>query len=44
MLSPLPTNQWNFNPAAHLLVRAGFGGQPAEIEKLRAMGPTKAID
>ena len=44
MLSPLPTNQWNFNSAAHLLVRAGFGGQPAKIEKLRAMGPAKAID
>jgi uncharacterized protein (DUF1800 family) len=44
MLSPLSTNQWNFDAAAHLLVRAGFGGRPGEIEKLRALGLNKAID
>jgi len=44
MLSPLPTNQWNFNSAVHLFVRARFGGQPVKIEKLRTMGPAKAID
>lgn len=29
--------------AAHLLNRAGFGGSPAEIEKLAAMGHEKAV-
>ena len=29
--------------AAHLLNRAGFGGPPAEIESLVALGPEKAV-
>lgn len=29
--------------AAHLLNRAGFGGPPAEIEKLARLGPEKAV-
>src|SRR5256884_2051287 len=32
MFTPLPPQQWNYEPAAHLLTRAGFGGTPAEIE------------
>jgi hypothetical protein len=44
MLSPLPKNQWNFYAAAHLLVRAGFGGKPGEIENLRGKGQELAID
>jgi uncharacterized protein (DUF1800 family) len=43
MLEPLPSNNWNFTTAAHLLNRAGFGGPPAEIEKLIALGPQKAV-
>jgi uncharacterized protein (DUF1800 family) len=43
MLEPLPSNRWNFTTAAHLLNRAGFGGSPAEIEKLAALGPEKAV-
>src|SRR5438477_8908523 len=43
MLSPLPAAKWNFATAAHLLNRAGFGGSPAEIEKLQAMGAEKAV-
>ncbi|MFP6901238.1 MAG: DUF1800 domain-containing protein [Opitutales bacterium] len=44
MLKPLPSSRWNYATAAHLLNRAGFGGSPAEIEKLFAMGPAKAVD
>lgn len=43
MLSPLALNRWDFDAAAHLLVRAGFGGRAEEIEKLHALGPAKAI-
>src|SRR3954469_6083535 len=43
MLKPLSATQWNFTTAAHLLNRAGFGGPPAEIEKLLALGPEKAV-
>ena len=42
MLKALPGNQWNFTTAAHLLNRAGFGGPPAEIEKIHALGPEAA--
>ncbi len=44
MLSPIVANQWNFDTAAHLLVRAGFGADPAEIEKIQALGPEKAVE
>src|SRR5712691_496156 len=43
MLAPLPRKRWNFTSAAHLLNRAGFGGPPAEIEKLVTLGPEKAV-
>jgi uncharacterized protein (DUF1800 family) len=43
MLKPLSATQWNFTTAAHLLNRAGFGGTPAEIEELVALGPEKAV-
>jgi uncharacterized protein (DUF1800 family) len=39
----LPTSQWTFYAAAHLLNRAGFGGTPEEINKLYAMGHEKAV-
>ena len=44
MLNPLPASKWNYATAAHLLNRAGFGGAPAEIEKLVKLGPDKAVD
>ena len=44
MLNPLPASKWNYATAAHLLNRAGFGGTPAEIEKLVKLGPDKAVD
>src|SRR6516162_5565391 len=43
MLGPIAENSWDFDAAAHLLVRAGFGGRTDEIEKLHALGPGKAI-
>lgn len=43
MLKPLPAAKWNYATAAHLLNRAGFGGTPAEIEKLVKLGPDKAV-
>lgn len=35
---------WSRRHAAHLLSRAGFGGTPEEIEKLRSLGREKAVD
>ena len=43
MLKPLNAAKWNFENAAHLLNRAGFGGPPAEIEKLVALGHSQAV-
>ncbi len=43
MLQPIPSSRWNFTNAAHLLNRAGFGGPPAEIEQLTALGPEQAV-
>jgi len=43
MLKPLSGEQWNFTTAAHLLNRAGFGGSPAEISRLAALEPARAV-
>ena len=43
-LKPLPTDAWDYAKARHLLVRAGFGGTPTEVEELHAMGLHKAVD
>jgi hypothetical protein len=43
-LAPIDAGDWNYQRAAHLLERAGFGGTPAEIEALVAMGPAGAVD
>lgn len=43
MLNPLPASKWNYDTAAHLLGRAGFGGLPGEIEKLAALSPADAV-
>ncbi len=43
MLKALSSGRWNFTTAAHLLNRAGFGGPPAEIERLAAMGLEPAV-
>jgi uncharacterized protein (DUF1800 family) len=43
-LKPLAPDQWDYAKARHLLVRAGFGGTPQEVEKLHALGLYKAVD
>jgi hypothetical protein len=42
-LSPLPRGAWNYDRAAHLLERAGFGGTPEEIERLAHLSPEAAV-
>lgn len=42
MLTPAD-NTWTLAEAAHLLNRAGFGGTPADIKTLHALGRTKAV-
>jgi uncharacterized protein (DUF1800 family) len=43
-LKPLSPSRWNYSAAAHLLNRAGFGGSPADIERLLALGHVPAVD
>ena len=43
MLKSLSADRWNYKTAAHLLNRAGFGGPPAEIQRLADLGPDKAV-
>lgn len=43
MLKPLSSDQWDYSKAAHLLNRAGFGGTPADIQKLADLSPEKAV-
>ena len=38
-LAPIAAADWNYDRAAHLLAHAGFGGTPAEIQKLADAGP-----
>ena len=42
-LSPITSADWNYDRAAHLLERAGFGGSPEEIQKLADMPPEEAV-
>ena len=43
MLKPISPASWDYTKAAHLLNRAGFGGPPAEIQKLADLGADQAI-
>ncbi|HSP69970.1 MAG TPA: DUF1800 domain-containing protein [Bryobacteraceae bacterium] len=42
-LAPIGPADWNYELAAHLLERAGFGGTPEEIQALAKMTPAQAI-
>jgi len=42
-LSPISAADWTRDRARHLLDRAGFGGTPAELERLAAMPPDAAV-
>jgi hypothetical protein len=42
-LTPITKADWNYDRAAHLIERAGFGATPAEIERLAALSPDQAV-
>jgi uncharacterized protein (DUF1800 family) len=43
MLKPLSASNWNYQMAAHLLNRAGFGGTPLEIQQLADLTMAEAV-
>lgn len=43
-LKPLAPENFDYAKARHLLVRAGFGGTPQDVERLQKMGLYKAVD
>ena len=43
MFAPSSARQWNYEAAAHLLTRAGFGGTPGEIEAAHGKGLDAAV-
>ena len=43
-LRPIDAADWDYDKAAHLLERAGFGGTPDDIERLAAMSPAAAVE
>ncbi|HTW64619.1 MAG TPA: DUF1800 domain-containing protein [Bryobacteraceae bacterium] len=42
-LKPISRADWNYDFAAHLLERAGFGGTPDEIQALAKLTPEQAV-
>jgi Protein of unknown function (DUF1800) len=42
-LSPIASGDWNYDRAAHLLERGGFGGTPDDIGRLAGMTPLQAV-
>ena len=42
-LTPIGPSDWNYDLAAHLLERAGFGGTPEQIQALARMTPAEAV-
>ncbi|MFM2171494.1 MAG: hypothetical protein RI957_1723 [Verrucomicrobiota bacterium] len=44
IMLPKAENQWTWEEAAHLLNRAGFGGNPQDISQLHVLGRHKAVD
>ncbi len=43
-LTPIATSDWNYDRAAHLIERAGFGAAPDEVARLAALTPRQAVD
>ena len=43
-LSPIAAADWNYERAAHLIERAGFGATPDEIARVAAMTPERAVN
>jgi uncharacterized protein (DUF1800 family) len=44
MLEPITKKDWNIFTAAHLLNRAGFGGNPETIAEAFRLGPTESVE
>jgi uncharacterized protein (DUF1800 family) len=44
IMLPKAENSWTWEEAAHLLNRAGFGGDPQEISQFHALGRFKAVE
>ncbi|MEI8342831.1 MAG: DUF1800 domain-containing protein, partial [Verrucomicrobiota bacterium] len=44
MLTPINAKKWDYEKAAHLLNRAGFGGSPEQIEALQKAGLDGAVN
>ena len=42
-LAPIPAAEWNYERAAHLLERAGFGGTPEDVARLAVLSPEDAV-
>ncbi len=42
-LTPIASSDWNYDFAAQLLERAGFGGTPEEIQALARLSPAEAV-
>ena len=42
-LSPISAGDWNYDRAAHLIERAGFGATPEEIARLARLTPQQAV-
>jgi Protein of unknown function (DUF1800) len=42
-LTAITASDWNYDFAAHLLERAGFGGSPEEIDTLARLTPIEAV-
>lgn len=42
-LSAISASDWNYERAAHLIERAGFGATPEEVARLAAMTPERAV-
>src|SRR6266566_431758 len=42
-LTPIAPSDWNYEFAAHLLERAGFGGTPEEIQALARLTPAETV-
>jgi uncharacterized protein (DUF1800 family) len=42
-LTPITKADWNYDRAAHLIERAGFGATPDDIDRLAALPPEQAV-
>lgn len=43
-MRPIEPREFGYDEARHLLLRAGFGGSPEQIQALASWGPERAVD